>query len=41
MRQVLDAAVGNHRNHRSIRDSQLANSVDSELRVNHTLVDAL
>lgn len=38
---VLDAAVRNHGHDGSIRDSQAADSMDTELRVNHTLVDAL
>lgn len=39
--RVLDTAVGNDWHNGSIRDSQVADSVDTELRVNHTLVDAL
>jgi hypothetical protein len=38
---VLDTTVRNDWDDGSIGDSQVSNSVDSELRVNHTLMDAL
>lgn len=38
---VLDAAVGDDRNHRSISHTQAFDAVNLELRIHHTLVNAL